>query len=1330
MVPRTCVEAAATRLWSSNLTCCIAICCLGAASVSVSVVAAVDAADESLTFEQRLQAEDAADLAREARDKGDAGRGAIVFYQPQLNCIKCHTMDPEDTKLAPDLTKGGEEVTDVYLVEALLLPSKVLKKGYEPRIVITDRGKPISGLLIEEREDAIVLRDPAKDDEPIVISLDSIDEEFQGRTSVMPTGLVNALTSRQQFLDLVRYLMEITEHGLERARQLQPPPSLYAVRPLPEYENDIDHAGMIGGLNRECFDRGKKIYDRLCVNCHGTVEQPGSLPTSLRFAEGQFKHGNDPYTMYQTLTKGYGMMVAQAWMVPQQKYDVIHYIREAYLKPHNPGQYATIDDAYLAGLPAGSTRGPEPKEYAPWSDMDYGPNLIASYEIGEDQTNFAYKGIAIRLDTGPGGVSRGKYWMVFDHDTLRAAAGWTGEGFIDWNGIMLNGRHGVHPRVVGEVQFQNKTGPGWGRPDDGSFEDPRLRGRDDRPYGPLPRDWAKYRGLYHYADKVILSYTVGGTDVLEMPGIVTSTSQPAFTRSFNLGARDRDLVLQVAQQEPGGRVLRQVDGEAPGFATAVVYGADLGEATRGFTNRVSFDGRTCVQVDAGDAFDMTRSDYTISARVRTSHDGTIFAKTAPGKDWVHDGKSLFIRDGRLVFDIGWVGAVQAKRVVADDEWHDIALTYQHQDGRIRLYVDGELDGQGRLKPGRPVSGHCVRLGYTSSTFPREVSYLRGDLVDVRFYRRAATPAELSRSERAEDVEADQVAGWRLDETRSGVVPDQTEAGLDGAIVRDAVATTVLPLAAGVSPAVEGIRWEATREGEIRLTIPAGPQPLRFTLWMSQVDHVAAAAELASELEAESWAVNLESLIHGGPTLWSESLTTQAVRGEEDGPFAVDTLTHPAANPWMCRTRLTGFDFFNDGNRAAVCSWDGDVWIVEGILGKGDESASFPLTWRRIGCGLFQPLGLKVVDEQIYVTCRDQLVILRDLNGDGQTDFYECFNNDHQVTEHFHEFAMGLQRDDQGNFYYAKSARHGLPALVPHHGTLLRISADGSRTDILAKGFRAANGVCINPDGTFFVTDQEGHWMPKNRINWVKGEGRFYGNMWGYHDVTDPSDDRMEPPLCWITNAMDRSPAELVWVDSPVWGPLQGSLLNFSYGYGKIYIVPHEKMGDHMQGGVCQLPLPVFPTGTMRGRFHPGDGQLYTCGMFAWAGNQQQPGGFYRVRYTGKPVYLPIGLNATEEGIRITFSGRLDAATAADPENFAVKIWSLKRSANYGSDHYNEHPLEVASARCCNDDRAVQIVLPEIQPTWCMEIRYRLKAFDGESFEGTVHNTIHALGPSR
>src|SRR5258708_23946995 len=161
---------------------------------------------------------------------------------------------------------------------------------------------------------------------------------------------------------------------------------------------------------------------------------------------------------------------------------------------------------------------------------------------------------------------------------------------------------------------------------------------------------------------------------------------------------------------------------------------------------------------------------------------------------------------------------------------------------------------------------------------------------------------------------------------------------------------------------------------------------------------------------------------------------------------------------------------------------------------------------------------------------------------------------------------------------------------------------------------------------------------------------------------------MKQPLIWITNAFDRSPSELLWITGNGWGPLKGSLLNFSYGYGKVYVIPHEKVDDQWQGGMCALPLLQFPTGVMRGRFHPENGQLYCLGMFAWAGTQTQPGGFYRVRYTGKPVYLPVALKAEKTGMTMTFTGKLDPKIAGDLKNYAVQTWSLKRSAEYGSKH--------------------------------------------------------------
>src|SRR5262249_47181119 len=129
---------------------------------------------------------------------------------------------------------------------------------------------------------------------------------------------------------------------------------------------------------------------------------------------------------------------------------------------------------------------------------------------------------------------------------------------IDWNGINFNGRHQVHPRVVGDVQFANSVGPGWANPKSGGFDDPRLKGRDGKPYGPLPRWWAQYKGLYHFGNQVIVSYTVGSVKVLEMPAYeIGPAGKTVYTRTLNIGKSARDLVMRVA---PVGTAVALVGG--------------------------------------------------------------------------------------------------------------------------------------------------------------------------------------------------------------------------------------------------------------------------------------------------------------------------------------------------------------------------------------------------------------------------------------------------------------------------------------------------------------------------------------------------------------------------------------------------------------------------------------------------------------------------------------------------------------------------------------------------------------------------------------------------
>jgi hypothetical protein len=209
---------------------------------------------------------------------------------------------------------------------------------------------------------------------------------------------------------------------------------------------------------------------------------------------------------------------------------------------------------------------------------------------------------------------------------------------------------------------------------------------------------------------------------------------------------------------------------------------------------------------------------------------------------------------------------------------------------------------------------------------------------------------------------------------------------------------------------------------------------------------------------------------------------------------------------------------------------------------------------------------------------------------------------------------------------------------------------------------------------------------------------------------------MEQPLVWITNAFDRSPAELLWVPKDAaWGPLNGSLLNLSYGYGKIYTVPHEFVNGQAQGGMCALPVERSPTGLIRGRFHPVNKQLYAAGMAAWATNCTADGGFYRIRSTGKPSYMPIGTEARKGTYTITFSDPLPAGGT-----FKVKVWNIKRTEYYGSEHYDEHALEITKA--VTKGKQVILSIPALAPTRGMEISCDF----GGGIKRVIHATIHHL----
>ena len=510
--------------------------------------------------------------------------------------------------------------------------------------------------------------------------------------------------------------------------------------------------------------------------------------------------------------------------------------------------------------------------------------------------------------------------------------------------------------------------------------------------------------------------------------------------------------------------------------------------------------------------------------------------------------------------------------------------------------------------------------------------------------------------------------------------------------------------------------------------------------------------------------DLAKLTQGGPRNWGDALAVKGVLGKEEGPYQVDTITQPDldANPWKSWIRSSGFDFFKDGTTAALCSVSGDVWLVSGI-----DATLENVKWKRFATGLFQPLGLKVVDEKVYVLGRDQITRLHDLNADGEADFYENFNNDVAISNQYHEFNLNLDTDPDGNFYFTKGGDLG-PWKHQHHGGLLRVSKDGSRLDVVATGLRAPNGMGVGPKGELTTADNEGNWVPSSRVDLVKPNG-FLGhihtargprlavqgtNVIHYVDAkevarfsidsdqfktlskTIPVD--YDKPLVWLphTYETDNSSGGQVWVTSNKWGPFTGDLLHLSYGACAMHKISHEFVDGQVQGAAIKFPL-KFESGIMRGRFNAKDGQLYLCGLVVWQSKGPRTGAFHRVRYTGKPVRMPEEVRIRPTGIEITFTAPLDISMAQDVQSYSLEQWNYRWTSNYGSkdfkpsapDQMGHDKVEIKSAKLSADKRTVFLETGPVRPVMQSLIKLDLKTDDGAPIKYEIFHTINQV-PSK
>ena len=163
-------------------------------------------ADKKLPVPKTKDKEPVPPIAKLAEMKGDSAAGALVFRDPKgPNCVNCHMLGKDGKFVGPPLDTIGDKLSKAQFYEAILTPSAAIEMSYEAWTVKTKKGEIKTGILVENSDDRVALRDTNGDF--LEFAPADVAMKKKQTLSLMPEGLTTTMTLKD-LVNLVEFLSE------------------------------------------------------------------------------------------------------------------------------------------------------------------------------------------------------------------------------------------------------------------------------------------------------------------------------------------------------------------------------------------------------------------------------------------------------------------------------------------------------------------------------------------------------------------------------------------------------------------------------------------------------------------------------------------------------------------------------------------------------------------------------------------------------------------------------------------------------------------------------------------------------------------------------------------------------------------------------------------------------------------------------------------------------------------------------------------------------------------------------------------------------------------